>query len=172
MKLALVILGTLVALVLLVALVGWSLPVAHRASRQATFTAPEELVYATITRVDDFPKWRSNVKSVEHVAMPNGSLGFREVGANGAILFAVDEAVQPRRLVTRIADDKLPFGGKWTYELSPAAGGTKLRITEDGEVYNPIFRFVSKFIISQHATIDTYLTDLGKKLGSAAVITD
>ena len=72
-----------------------------------------------------------------------------------------------RRLVTKIADDSLPFGGTWTYELSrPSAGnGAVLRITENGEVKNVVFRFISRFILGQTATMDTYLRDLGRKLG-------
>ena len=66
----------------------------------------------------------------------------------------------------------MPFGGTWTYELTPTAGGTSLRITEDGEVYNPVFRFMSRFVFTHHATIDTYLTDMGKRLGAVPVITE
>jgi hypothetical protein len=36
-------------------------------------------------------------------------------------------------------------------------------ITERGEVYNSIFRFLSHFFFSQHASIDQYLMALGKK---------
>jgi len=74
------------------------------------------------------------------------------------------ESIPPARLVTKIAD-KLPYGGMWTYELAPDGPGTSLRITEDGEVYNPIFRFVSRFVMGHTATIDASLRDLGKKLG-------
>jgi len=40
------------------------------------------------------------------------------------------------------------------------AEGTLLTITEDDEVYNPIYRFVSRFIIGHTQTIDSYLNDL------------
>jgi hypothetical protein len=81
--------------------------------------------------------------------------------------------VTDRRLVTRIADPSLPFGGGWTFDLiaandaTPGApnASTTLRITEDGEVYNPIFRFVSRFVMGHHATIDAYLRDVGTRLG-------
>lgn len=49
--------------------------------------------------------------------------------------------------------------------LTPAAdGGTTLRITEDGEIYNPVFRFVSRFFMGYDRTAKTYLADAGKKL--------
>ena len=60
----------------------------------------------------------------------------------------------------------LPFGGSWTYELIPTAGGTMLRITEDGEVYNPLFRFISRFVLGHYKSIDQYLDDLERRLVS------
>ena len=38
-------------------------------------------------------------------------------------------------------------------------------MAEDGEVYNPIFRFVSRFVMGHHATMDRYLRNLGRKFG-------
>jgi hypothetical protein len=69
-------------------------------------------------------------------------------------------------MVTRIADSKLPFGGTWAYEIVPASNSCTLTITEDGEVYNPLFRFVSRFVIGHTATLDGYLKALSTKLGS------
>ncbi len=166
--------ATLVLLVLTVALIGWSLPVRHRVSRSATLPVPPDAVFAVITDFGAFPSWRAKVKRVELVELPGGGRGFRESGADGDILFAVDEAAPNRRLVTRIVDNanELPFAGTWTYELIPTAtaGGTTLLITEDGEVFNPIFRFVSRFVLSHHATVDAYITDLGRKFGAPVVI--
>ena len=54
----------------------------------------------------------------------------------------------PSLLVGRIADPSLPFGGTWTYRISAAAGGgSEVTITEDGEIYNPIFRFMARFVL-------------------------
>ena len=46
----------------------------------------------------------------------------------------------------------------------------KLRITEHGEVYNPLFRFISRVVIGQSRTIETYLRDLGTALGQPVEI--
>jgi len=94
----------------------------------------------------------------------SGHAQFREIGKNGSILFEIDSVVPNQRLITRIADRSLPFGGKWTYELTPRGDSTNLRITEDGEVYNPVFRFVSRFVFGHTATIDEYLGDVGRRL--------
>ena len=54
-------------LVLIVLLVGWSLPVTHTATAEATFKSSPESLYQVITDVDRFPQWRSSVKSVERL---------------------------------------------------------------------------------------------------------
>lgn len=152
-------LGAVVAIVLLV---GWSLPVKHRASSEATFKASPQALYKLITDVDRFPEWRSSVKRIEHVPDSAGKKRFREVGSDGTILYEVESAAPNQRLVTRIADRSLPFGGSWTYEFVPRGDSTTLRITEGGEVYNPIFRFMSRFIFGHTATIEKYLADVRK----------
>lgn len=148
------------AVVLIVLLVGWSLPVKHRAASEATFSSSPGSLYQLITDVDRFPEWRGSVKRIERVPDSAGKKRFREVGTDGTILFEIESAVPDQRLVTRIADRSLPFGGSWTYELIPRGDSTTLRITEDGEVYNPIFRFVSRFIFGHTATIEKYLVDV------------
>jgi hypothetical protein len=40
-----------------------------------------------------------------------------------------------------------------------------VQITEDGEVYNPVFRFVSRFILGHTRTMDFYLRALGNATG-------
>ena len=90
---------------------------------------------------------------------------FREHGKQGAITYRIETAETPTRMVVRIADTSLAFGGTWTHELrATSSGGTDLTTTEDGEVYNPIFRFMSKFFFSPTATIEGYQGALGKRL--------
>jgi len=56
----------------------------------------------------------------------------------------------------------------WDLTLEPTAGGaTRVRITEQGEVANPLFRFVSRFLIGQTRTMDVYLRDLGRAGGES-----
>jgi uncharacterized protein YndB with AHSA1/START domain len=163
MKWLMVAAAVLVLLVAAVAFVGWLLPVAHVATRQATLAASPELVWRAITDVEAFPTWRSDVKSVERVSGPG--VTWIEHGSSGRLTFAVVESEAPRRLVTRIADPKLPFGGSWTYELAPDGSGTRLTITENGEIYNPIFRAMARFVFGYEASMASYLDALRKKVG-------
>ena len=155
---------SVIVLVALVALIGAFLPRGHRASRTVVYSAPPESVYAAITDFAKFPEWRSGIKTVEIISNGEGDTRFREDGPHGTVTYKVEERRPGSRLVTRIDDPSLPFGGKWTLEVRAVPGGTELTITEDGEIYNPIFRVMSKVVFSPYTTIDTYQADLGKRL--------
>jgi uncharacterized protein YndB with AHSA1/START domain len=155
---AVLLLGLLVGLM---ALIGFSLPQDHVASRTATFNKPVADVWSTITDVDAFPRWRSGISRVE--VLGRQPLRWREHGSD-TLTFQVVESQPPSRLVTEIADTDLPFGGRWIYELKASGQATELTITEQGQVYNPVFRFISRFVMGHTATIDAYLRDLEKAL--------
>jgi len=156
----------LVVLVAGVIVAGLLLPIAHRASRSVVYDATPAAVFAVITDFARLPEWRTGISAVEVFESGDGKARFREQGPNGTITYAVDAREPNARLVTRIDDPSLPFGGSWTFDLTPVAGGTELTITEDGEVYNPIFRVMSRVIFSPYATIDTYQADLRARLGT------
>ncbi len=154
----------LIVLVGVAALIGMFLPKGHRASRTVVYSAPPDAVFDAISDFAKFPEWRSDVKTVEILSEEGGRTRFREVGRNGAVIYKVDVREPVSRLVTRIDDPSQPFGGSWTLLVRPVAGGTELTITEDGEIYNPIFRVMSKLVFSPYTTIDTYQADLRKRL--------
>jgi hypothetical protein len=99
----------------------------------------------------------------------DGHTRFIEKSKNGTMPFEVEESAPPLRMVTRIDGKNLPFGGRWIFEVSPTAEGCRLNITESGEVYNPVFRFVSRFILGYTGTLDRYLTSVARKFGESAV---
>ncbi len=164
MKTALLILGLLVGLLVLLALVtygvGAFLPADHIAVGERVIAAPIEAVAARIREVENQPEWRHGVKSIEIVQRAPEELRYREIGANGTILFRFREEERDRRFESTIADDALPFGGRWLITLDPANGGTRVRIREEGLVRPPIFRALSRFVFGPHATLARYLADL------------
>ena len=150
--------------------VGFMLPKGHVASRHMQLHQTPETVYALIAGPST---WRKGVKKYEPIPETKSWREFD--GYDQAITYEQVEAIPPRLLVTRIADAKLPFGGTWTYELTPIANGadlrsTDLRITEKGEVYNPVFRFLSRVVFGNSATIEKYLRETAQHFGEAARI--
>jgi hypothetical protein len=75
------------------------------------------------------------------------------------------ESDPPRKLVSKVKETEKMFGGTWTVAIAPVDGGSTLTITEDGWVGNPIFRFVSRFLMGHHATLDRMLKSVAKQFG-------
>ena len=153
----------LVAVVGVVTIVGWLLPVKHEASRSAHFDQPPDAIYAAVSDVAGYANWFDGVSRIEMLESTNGRTRFREYMNTGPIVMEVAEAQPPGRFVTAIADPDQPFGGTWTFEIAPEPGGSRLTITERGEIYNPIFRFMAKFVFGYTSTMDGYLKSLAKK---------
>ena len=167
MKWLIAVLAVLVGIVLLVIVIGALLPRDHVSSRAARYKESPAEIWSAITDYSKFPEWRKSVKQVEALPAVNGQPSWRETDSHGNVIpYEVIESTPPQRMVTRIAHPKLPFGGTWTYQISSAPdGATVLRITENGEIYNPAFRFVARFFLGYSATQEQYLRDLGNRFG-------
>ena len=134
-------LAALVAIVGVIALVGYVLPVRHEASRSAEFKKSPSQVFALIENPAAYHEWweGADVKS------------------------EVIERDPPRKLVTRIVGET-QFGGTWTFEVAPTTAGSRLAITERGEIYNVIFRALAKYVFGYTSTMDSFLEAAKLKL--------
>lgn len=162
--------GCVILLVGIMALIGSQLPKTHIASRSILLHKPPADVYAVVRDFGSAPKWRSDLKQVEVETSQGGPVYFREVGKNDTINYELIEDVPAQRMVTKIRDTNLGFGGQWTYTFVPENGGTRVTIREDGEVSNVLFRFMSRYIFGHTATIDGYLGSLAKHFGEETVL--
>jgi hypothetical protein len=120
----------LAVLMMIVAAIGAMLPEKHTASRTVAVALPPDALYQRLTGI-----------------------------TFGDVPVRIERQEPPFLLVTRIVEGQ-PFGGTWTYRVAPAPGGSQLTIIEDGEVYNVIFRFLSRFVFGHYTTIDAYLANL------------
>ena len=141
MRTALWVVLSLLAVVGAVALLGYFMPVGHEASRSAEFRKPPEAVFALI-------------------ADPRGYHGWWD-GAD--VKTEVVERKPPSKLVTKIVGET-QFGGTWTFDISPTESGSRLTITERGEIYNVIFRALSRFVFGYTGTMDSFLAAARTKL--------
>jgi hypothetical protein len=161
MKILLYIGLALIAVIVLVVAIGYLLPQSHVASRSVVVNAPPAQVFETIARVGDHASWRTGVERVEVVS--TAPLRWKEHAGGDVLTMEATSVTAPDQFVSRIADPNLPFGGTWTIDLKPEGAATRVTITEHGEVYNPIFRFMSRFVFGHTATIDAYLPALQRR---------
>ncbi|MBM4183687.1 MAG: SRPBCC family protein [Gemmatimonadetes bacterium] len=156
--------GGIVALGLVALGIGYLLPVGHSATVSNVVLGTPQEVWDVITGVEEFDSWRTDIDRAVRLDAIDGWPAWREEGPSGAMTFAMAGVEPPTRLVTRIVDEGLGFGGTWTYELAPEPGGTQVTITENGLIYNPVFRLVARFFIGYESTLNTYLDALEARM--------
>ena len=167
-------LGAIIGLIVLAMLVmigvGESLPIAHVASCQARIPAAARTVWPLVADPRDFA-WRSDIASVTIPPSADVSV-WTEVGHDGhPIPYERVSASAQREVVNRIAGQALPFGGTWTIRLAPRGQATNVSIVENGEIYNPIFRLLSRYAIGYTSRMQRYLSDLQQHFAAPPDVT-
>jgi hypothetical protein len=152
----------LIAIVVLIAgvvVTGFLLPRRHTVTRSTTVAAAPAAVYAAVRNFGASPSWRTGVERVEVLSASQ----FREHANQDVVTYDVIEDIPGRRITTRIADKDLGYSGAWIYEFEPDGRGTRVTITEHGDVSNPLFRVMQRFVFGYTSTIDAYLRDLSAR---------
>jgi uncharacterized protein YndB with AHSA1/START domain len=162
----------LIGVVAVVWVFGMLLPRDHVASRIGHYQVGPDKVWIAITDVDAMPTWRIGLKSVTRLPDREGMPVHLEDTAAGKLKIETQSMEPPRKLVNRIGGDNLPFGGTWTFDVTPTVDGSTLRITENGYVTNPIFRFVARFVMGYTSEMDKYLTGMAQHFGEKPQIGD
>jgi Polyketide cyclase / dehydrase and lipid transport len=159
MKILLIVIGGFLLVCLSLVVIGSLLPKRHVASRSASYHATPEQLFSLISGAQN---WRSDVVQCETLPDHAGRELMRETTKNHeAVTYELLDSVPPKSLTRRIATPNLPFSGSWTFSLQPSGETTVVRITENGEVHSPVFRFASLFL-GHTRTIDGYLNALGE----------
>lgn len=153
--------GVVAVLALMVAAmwaIGSLLPVEHRATVSRALPADADSVWRRIDDIERWPSWRE--ASVDVLAAD--AVRVRE---NGETIRYRIERPGERTLVTEIDTPGLPFGGRWIWSVAAAADDTAVvTIVEEGEVYDPFFRFFSRFVFGHESSIRSVLDQLEASL--------
>lgn len=165
----------LVAFLLGLAAAGAMLPEKHSVSRSITLHQTPETVWQVLTDHANDPKWRADVGTVVRIADRNGHPVWEERYKNGQVMRIETTVENPPSRMERLIVDQTMFGGVWIYEVSSADDSahpgqklTTVKITENGEVHNPVFRFLARFVFGLETTVETYLKALAAKFGEKA----
>src|SRR5438132_5574636 len=135
------ILLTLVGLVVLSCAVGTLLPKAHIVSRSLKSQVPSEEIWQLVSDFQNVPTWHPEVTKAERLPDQHGREVWRETYKGGHLMkLETTEFLPPRRVVRSIADEKGPFTGRWEFDIMAVEVGSRITITEKGEISNPLIR--------------------------------
>jgi polyketide cyclase/dehydrase/lipid transport protein len=156
----------LVILVAGVFIIGALLPEEHHASRTLITKQSPQTIWDAINDHANEPQWRSDVANVTSLGERQGKPVWQENYNDGnKVTLITTEFKPPTRMVRELTDLEGPFSGRWEIDIVPTQEGSKITITEIGKVSNPLFRFVSKFIIGHTTFMERYLRGLASKFG-------
>ncbi|MDC0717221.1 SRPBCC family protein [Nannocystis bainbridge] len=155
------VLGVLV----LVPFCGSFTPREHIAMETVVLPAAPAVVYAAVRDIESQPSWRSDLQRVELLPDQGDNRVYREIGDDGVNTFEVAEDIADERISIVIADVGRAFSGRWIFQFAPAeGGGTRLTLTEVGDVPNPALRFVVGTLFGFEGATRRYLGDLESHL--------
>jgi len=151
-------------------LIGYALPARTTISRSINLQQTPEAVFAVLADVRRMAEWNRNTEKVEMLPPVGGKEATKQSFKGGMVMIIITaESTPPRHLVRTLDDTNTPFVGSWTYEISPAAAGSKIVLTEVAEFKNPFFRVMTR-IFGQTKYMDEHLEDLAKKFGETATV--
>lgn len=143
--------------------IGLALPEGHTATVRAELDASPPRVWRVLSDYETWPEWNPGVASVE--VDEGDPLRLVTAGAwGGKVTWEIVETYPPERLRLRVADPHAPYGGMWTWRIEPTDAGSRITLTEDGEVYNPLYRAISFYVIGYTANLRDALQGLAGHL--------
>lgn len=150
--------GGLLLAIGVVWIVGARIPQNHRAEVRDTLAVPADSVWNRIRRVEDWPRWRD-------LTIEDSGADYATVRQGGDVVRYRLEERGERTLVTTIDTPGLPYGGRWTWTVEDAGEGrSRVTIVEEGEVYSPVFRFVSRYVVGHDATLQAAMEELAASM--------
>lgn len=163
----LIIVGVLAAVAITLLVIGIRQPREHVATSEISLAAPIDSVWAVVRNpaalIGTWPELTRAERSEDAAGRE-----FWDQEVDGfAMRYMVTEP-GPYWMITSIqAAEDAAFGGSWSYRAEPEGTGTRVRVTEEGWVGNPIFRAMM-VLGGTHRTLDGYLTALAHHFGEEA----
>jgi len=146
-------------------IIGFFMPVRHSLSVSRHYALPRAELWRILTDFSEYTRWRTDLSKIQRLDDHAGADVWLETDRHAqAIAYLTSELVQQQRLKRDIVTDNLPFGGSWTFLLTDNQALTTLTITENGEVYNALFRVMGKYIIGFDRSINRFLDDLEREV--------
>ncbi len=116
----------------------------HVAEASAQLKAPPEVVVAMLHDVQRRPEWRPDVEQVGRKSDPTDAREvWRELDDEGDRFdFEVVERRSDGIVLRTDAAEQIGYEATWTFRVEAAPAGSRLTVTEEGFVDNPLFRGV------------------------------
>lgn len=159
--------ATPVLTVVLLASVGQLLPRHQGASLTRIFPEAPEVLWQLITDLDEQPTWRRGLTRVERLPDQGGRTAWLEFHGREAEAVRVADARAPLRLVTERVGEDAGGEASWEWELAPVEEGSRLTLTRQVVVHQPLARAVGFVFQAPRREVERALADLSARVARA-----
>lgn len=157
------------ALVGLPLVIGRMLPKQYGSTVTRELPYPPDDVWRALNDYERHPMTGSSRRRTEPLADTGAGSTWREDMGSSVITVRTAAAEPPRHLVREMEDSVVPMRARWDYRLEPAAGGTRLTVSEQGVVepgtwHVPFFRIMVRLMKGRgiKAQLDAVERTLGR----------
>jgi Polyketide cyclase / dehydrase and lipid transport len=146
-------------------LCGYLLPPKHEASASLKLKASPEAVWAVLTAVENYPDWRSDV-AISEVISSAPELSWKESDSKGRVMVhAAGPGRNAEKWIDKLVRGDRQQGGERVFLIvADAEGGSRVAVTEDVELRDPLARFRARFMTGYAENLKKLLEDLRKRL--------
>ncbi len=173
MKRTLIIFTLLTSFISLILWYGYTIPIKHTVSISEHYnkTAPE--IWFTIIQHDKYPEWHEDVYAIKELPEKGGYQSWKEVDADGnTVPFIIIEHSPNVQLVIQTDDNTMDVNYRRTYDIIPDTDynkkGITLKVTQEDEIHNFLFRVIAHFFTGHSNDIETFLRSLKNKFALEA----
>ena len=168
MKRTSIIFSLLASFIGLILWYGYTIPVKHTVSVSQHYDKTATDIWLAITQYDKYPEWHEDIYAIKELPEKGGYQSWKEVDADGhTVPYIILKHSSNAQLVIQTDNKDKDFNYTRTYDLIPDTGhkekGTTLKITQNGEIHNFLFRIIAHFFTGHSNDIDTFLRSLKNK---------
>jgi uncharacterized protein YndB with AHSA1/START domain len=128
---------------------------------EVIISAPREQVFALLADPRRTPEWRTEVEAIhDYRETGNGLAAWTEVSGGAELDLRISERVDNERIVIVVDDEFAHYRGEWVFTFSDHEGGTRLAVTEAGEVPNPFIRGMFHLLANRDKTQQAHLDSI------------
>ena len=145
---------------------GSTLPERVTMTQSKSFDATQELIWAALLDIENYPLWKPNLKSIEMLGNNDkGLTKWRENYAMGkSISYEISEYVPKSLIEVKITSSKNASQGVWIYRLSNYQERGVLQIKRFAIIESEVDRFINRWIDTKYNEVDYQLISLNQYL--------
>ncbi len=162
-----IVISLMIFCIVIFVVIGLLLPRQQSFTRDVEINQPVPAIWRAVSDCPAEPSWRPDLKSCDRLPDENGHATYRLTTRRGrAMKMEVVESIPPQHIMFRFLG--LPSNGTivWIFNLDPWNGGTKISLTQNDSVGNPLARILYRTVFRTEFA-DGYLDALARKFGNA-----